>query len=133
LLGNRGQQGSNLYNNHPYRLVILNGCTTWGEGWVWAWGLPTIVGEETKAVFDRYGLDHAAYVGWNRNFEACNTGGDAYATCLSTLFGKWREGRPLRECLVAYTAQANDPGNAHCFVVDYWKIAGCGDLTIDDR
>ena len=64
LLGNRGTLGNALLNDHPYRLVIIDGCTSWGIELPKAFGM-AVFGEETKPVFNQVGLDPSAYVGWN--------------------------------------------------------------------
>jgi hypothetical protein len=139
LLGNQGYLGTNTFaNNHPYRLVILDGCETWSWDWAKAWGIPWF-SEDIKANHTSRGLDVCAYVGWTKTVWTfrSNNGGEAYGRCLSALFSAWYSGYPLKQCLTAYNQQlTNDlnkpylPANNN---FNSWKIAGCADLTIQDR
>ena len=135
LLGNRGQAGNAFFNNHPYRLVILDACNTWAIAWANVFGIP-LFGEETKAVFTQYGLDPCAFVGWREKTSQYPTADarNAYGRCLNELFGNWYTGQTLKQCLTAYNTALKDPLNSpYLFSFDSWKIAGCSDLTSRDR
>ena len=50
------------------------------------------------------------------------------------MFGNWYPHQTLRYCFVAYNAALKDQFNARfLFHFETWKIAGCGDLTTEDR
>jgi hypothetical protein len=136
LLGNRGYLGPNtFYNNHAFRLVILDGCNTSSWDWAKAWGIPFFE-EQSEAVYAAEGLDYCAFVGWTNKTDQVETtaGGDAYGMCLNALFYYWYNRYPLKQCLNAYNIQLTNNGNGtylHHF--NEWKIVGCADLRSSDR
>lgn len=88
---------------HPYRLVILNGCETAEDDlWARAFGIEGTI--NTKAKFQRKGESPQAFVGWTGTIDVPAatylnilppTTFDAYAESLAILFSEWMADVPL--------------------------------------
>jgi len=138
-LGNQGYIGTNTFaNNHPYRLVILDGCNTYSWPWAKTWGIPWF-GEDVKDHYISEGLDVCAFVGWTKTTYTSysNNGGEAYGRCQRELFANWYAGFTLKQCLNFYnqalTNELNKPYLPATNNFNSWKIAGCSDLRTSDR
>jgi len=125
-------------DNHPYRLVILNGCETYASWWAGVFGIPFSASGSTNVVLDyQYtGRMPRAFVGWTNNVDvptALDFGGSAhalYGQALAELFSKWMAEYPLEYCLDFYQAQMDSYSFPNNFQgQDSWLISGCVDLT----
>jgi hypothetical protein len=120
-----------LWNFHPYRLVILDGCQTWSKEWATTWGIP-LLQTNTIADYAQMGLDPCAYVGWSaiQTNTISSAAGTAYGNCLNELFRRWYIGQTLADCMTAYTAKLMDPANTPRRInSETWHVAGCTNLT----
>lgn len=135
--------------DHPYRLVILDGCETWSSEWADAFGIDFNPGGSTYTVqnFTSRGLNPQAFVGWDPTTPAPMTpdGVVWVQDALFYLWAYWQLGYPLDECLQQYAYYLvdvhgfNDDGDwlgiGANGIPDYkeYKISGCVDLTTYDR
>jgi len=116
-------------NKHPYRLVVLNGCGTYGKDWANAFGIDFTPGGTTNDVFAYYqqGRQSQAFVGWTDTIQvprlgAANSYSTEYAFGLADFFSRWMDGYALETCLTWY---AYDMVSLHNFSGhDSWKISG---------
>ena len=119
-------------NQHPYRLVILNGCETYGAEWANAFGIDFSASGSTNNVtaYLTQGRQSQAFVGWTKGVEVpsgfASTGlHQEYAEGLAYLFAGWMEGFPLNVCLSDY-AEKMDEHNFDDH--DSYRISGAYDL-----
>lgn len=115
-------------DKHPYRLVILNGCKTYGVDWANAFGIDFQAGGATNDVVDYYqhGRQSQALVGWTQDIQVPGLGSpnywsDEYAEGLATLFSRWMDGYALESCLTPYAVLMGVHGfSGH----DSWRVSG---------
>lgn len=119
-------------NKHPCRLVILNGCKTYSQGWANAFGITYSPGGSTNIVFEYTftGREPQAFVGWTGDVDVPDLdpgGGEhpAYAQALAEMFARWMGNFPLDICLDFFGDTAVGFGFDD---QDTWKISGCIDL-----
>lgn len=128
-----------LSNKHPYRLAILNGCKTYSDGWVNAFGIDYSPGGSTNIVLEYQftGRTPQAFVGWSEDVEI-PTALDAglgwlkhaeYSQALAEMFSQWMSNYPLEFCLDSFADTAIGYGFTGA---DKWKISGCTDLQRQD-
>jgi len=139
----------NLALDHPYRLVILDGCNTYSQEWAEAFGIDFDPAGNNNTVqnFISRGLNPQAFVGWVVETPAPNipAGVEYFEDSLFYLWAYWQLGYPLKDCLQQYTYYLVD---VHGFNADgnwlgigangipdlkEYKISGCRDLTTFDR
>ncbi len=121
-------------NAHPYKLVVLNGCETYGDLWCKTFGVDFSQGGSTNTVLDYEfaGRYPQAFVGWT-NQNTAPSGGDysglyhaEFENALAALWGDWMAGIPLNLCLDDFSQEAtvtySFPGQ------DSYCISGCIDL-----
>jgi hypothetical protein len=115
-------------NQHPYRLVILNGCTTYGPDWANAFGIDYQPAGATNDVPTnyQYGRQSQAFVGWTNTIQvpglgAPNYWSTEYAEGLANLFSRWMDGYALDSCLTYYALTMGTHGfSGH----DSWRVSG---------
>ncbi len=121
-----------LANQHPYRLVILNGCNTYSKDWADAFGIDFSPNGTTNDVYAYYqqGRQSQAFVGWTKSIEVPRAGNPnyystQYAVGLAALFSMWMDGYALESCLGQYEYYMDD----HNFDYhDSWKISGTASM-----
>lgn len=121
---------------HPYRLVILNGCETYGSDWATSFGIDFSPSGSTNIVLEYQfvGRKPQAFVGWTAEGEVpdFDTTGLAHAQfgqAQAELFSRWMGGFPLDLCLEFFGETAVGFGFQG---QDKWKISGCADLKRHD-
>jgi hypothetical protein len=139
LLGNFSSMSSKKFprtDKRPYRLVILNGCETYGSFWAGAFGIDFASAGSSNTTLDYQftGRMPRAFVGWTGQGEVPDndfTGGAhaGYGEALAELFGYWMAGFPLDFCVDAFADKALANGFDG---QDTWKISGCPDLQRRD-
>jgi hypothetical protein len=135
-LGNYAYQSTPKHprtNQHPYHLVILDGCETYDQTWANAFGIDFSPGGSvnSRADYDAAGRPERALVGWT-NIVYLPTSSDfsdlahaQYANALGTMFGTWMDGYPLYYCVGQFAGNAIPNGFTGA---DSWQISGCVDL-----
>lgn len=126
-----------LNNQHPYRLVILNGCTTYSSDWADAFGIDFTPGGSASVVLEYQFLGRSpqAFVGWTAevvvpgSFDPTGLSHTKYSLALAELFSRWMGGFPLDICLDFFGDSATGNGFTD---QDKWKISGCVDLQRND-
>ncbi|MDB6053529.1 MAG: hypothetical protein JWN25_1052 [Verrucomicrobiales bacterium] len=114
-------------NEHPYRLVILNGCETYGAEWANAFGFDFSPNGTTNDVvaFSQQGRQSQAFVAWTKSIEVPSGTSSSlhqkYAEGLGYLFSKWMDGYALENCLHSYDVIMTINGFAGH---DSWRISG---------
>jgi len=119
-------------NDHPYRLVILNGCETYSAEWANAFGIDYSPNTSTNSLLMHLvqGREPQAFVGWKEGIEvpaiADFTMHNQYALALADLFISWMGGSSIQSCLEDYAEQMDSfDFEFH----DSWRISGCFNLT----
>lgn len=120
-------------NKRPYRLVILNGCSTYHADWANAFGIDFSEQGSTNIVLEYQftGRKPQAFVAWSEDVvvpRAGDVGGSVhaqYALALGELFSRWMGGFPLEVCMDFFADTATGYGFTN---QDSWKISGCVDL-----
>jgi hypothetical protein len=119
-------------NEHPYRLVILNGCETYSAEWANAFGIDYSPNTSTNSLLMHLvqGREPQAFVGWKDGIEvpaiADFTMHNQYALALADLFVSWMGGSSIQSCLEDYAEQMDSfDFEFH----DSWRISGCFNLT----
>lgn len=121
-------------NKRPYRLVILNGCSTYHPDWANAFGIDFSKEGSTDIVLEYQftGRKPQAFVGWTVDVDVppshpLSSGAHAeYALALGEMFSRWMGGFPLETCLDFFADTATSYGFTG---QDKWRISGCYDLT----
>lgn len=123
-------------NAHPYKLVLINGCQTYGNLWANSFGIDFSADTSTTSVSDyqSVGRSPRAFVGWT-NQNTVPGGGDVltgglyhaeFGNALAALWSDWMAGFPLYLCLDDFSEEATQtysfPGQ------DSFRISGCFDL-----
>jgi hypothetical protein len=117
---------------HPYRLVILDSCSS-ADGIEWAKAFGIIGNAYSASRLRSMGYDPQAFVGWVGSFNGPFTPTDMayYGEHLNDLFELWMSDVPLDEC-VGYAASYYQ-GAAYSIydmpLGDNWKIYGDPILT----
>jgi hypothetical protein len=131
-------------NNHPYKLVILNGCQTYSFMWASAFGIDYSAGGSSDLVsdYDAAGRQPRAFVGWTKLIGVPGNNDLAYegildadyGDALGVMCGEWMEGYPIYQCVGDYSTQALYlvPLQYLFQNVDSWQISGCYDLQRGD-
>ncbi|MGH7951890.1 MAG: Ig-like domain-containing protein [Limisphaerales bacterium] len=126
-------------NQHPYHLVILDGCETYDQTWANAFGIDFSPGGSvnTRSDYDAVGRPEQALVGWTKIIYLPNVGDYSglehaqYANALGTMSGLWMDGYPLYYCVGQFAgsviSQFADDGYYNTGA-DSWQISGCVDL-----
>ena len=122
-------------DNHPYRLVILNGCETYASLWSGAFGIDFSPNGST-ATTGQYlyaGRAPRAFVGWTDQIDVPDLPGwwqfdvnPEYSEALALLFYNWMQGNYLQYSLNQFASRAAQNGFSNA---DKFKISGCSDLT----
>ncbi|MGH7976029.1 MAG: Ig-like domain-containing protein, partial [Limisphaerales bacterium] len=131
-------------NDHPYKLVILNGCQTYSYIWASAFGIDYSANNSSDLVSDYTlaGRQPRAFVGWTKEIGVPGYNDipyegmlDAdYGEALGVMFQEWMAGYPIYQCVEDFSDQALLlVPLPHLFEnVDSWKISGCYDLERGD-
>jgi len=120
-------------NQHPYHLVILDGCETYDKAWADAFGIDFSPSGSinTRSDYDAVGRPAGALVGWTQLVYLPTTGDFSglahaqYAEALGYLFGNWMAGYPLYYCVGQFAGDAIPNGFTGA---ESWEISGCVDL-----
>jgi hypothetical protein len=139
MLGNfpgQGTQRRPRTAKHPYRLVILNGCETYGPVWATSFGIDFAPSGSTNIVLEYQfsGRKPQAFVGWDSqgeipDFDTTGVAHAQFGQALAELHSRWMGGFPLDLCLEFFGETAVGFGFQG---QDKWKISGCVDLRRHD-
>jgi hypothetical protein len=106
VLGNKwSRRHKYLIRNHPFRLVIMEACSTAVDSQLAeAFGIQD--GVHNKAWFVKHGLPSQAYVGWTIDIlvPGCASYDDqfqSHSDHLADMFGLWMSEAPLVQCVAA--------------------------------
>ena len=124
----KSKEGLARDNKHPYRLVILNGCNTYGPDWANAFGIDYSPDGTTNDVFAYYqqGRQSQVFVGWTNSIEvpgkfSPTSSSVEYAEGLANLFSRWMDGYAIDSCMTQYALLMAIHGfSGH----DSWRISG---------
>lgn len=136
--GYPAKKTSTKRNRHPYKLVVLNGCNSYGQHWADAFGIDFKNDTNMVASVAGYNAiyrEPRAFVGWKETIDVPTSFGDffdqhvEYTAALQALWVGWMSNDSIEECVEEFASRAAEDGFDG---LDSYVISGCSDLRLED-